>query len=121
MSYEKCPICKEYGWLPHTCKPAFVVFRDEDDLWSSINYSDDPKTFHASDEESAAIKYAESDYELPNDFEVLVLSLKEWYDLTEEVNDETDVDVLASLIVEKCKRFEMESELVRNFWANKIK
>jgi hypothetical protein len=120
MSFEKCPICKEYGWPSHVCKPKFVVFRDEDDLWGAINYSGDPYSVYASDEESAAVKYCESDYEMPNDLEVLVISLNEWYNLTEEVNDETDVDSLASLILSKCKKFEMESEIVRNFWAREI-
>ena len=84
MDFGKCPICHEYGFMPHTCKPTFFVFRDSDDLWESIGDSSIKRVF-ASDKEQAAIEYCESDYEIPSDLDVTVISTKDWNDIIDEL------------------------------------
>ena len=125
MSLDKCPICGEYDFGHHKCKPAFYVFRDEDDIYGYFSYSSDPKAYYASDEESAAIEYCEHDYEMPSELEVIVIKQKDWYDIEmkfseRDDNGECDADGFLEDILLNSKKFSMESEIVRNFYATEI-
>ena len=119
MDFGKCPICHEYGFMPHTCKPTFFVFRDSDDLWESIGDSSIKRVF-ASDKEQAAIEYCESDYEIPSDLDVTVISTKDWNDIIDESDEEdldNDRDTVYEKLLTKCVKFAMESEMIRSFHA----
>ena len=121
---DRCPICREYIIFDyHKCKPCFYVFRDQDDLSQYLG-SGEPRKRFATDYEEAAISYCDSDYENPNEFErMLVISQKDWYDCNEEEidweNDE-EFEKLMKTTISKCKKFYMESEIVRNFYAKEI-
>lgn len=49
-NFDKCPICKEFGWLDnHVCAPIYTVYEEDGD----------PTKIHAHDSETAAEKWAE--------------------------------------------------------------
>jgi hypothetical protein len=125
---DKCPICGEYQLFRiHTCNPSYFVFIDDNDsIYSYLGCGYDPKYWYASDHETAAVKYAESDYEFPGDFAVFVIETKVWFYIMEknetmDWDDEKELERLEQIVISKSKKFEMESEIVRNFYAHEIK
>jgi len=120
MSLNKCPICHEYIWAiaGHKCKPAYYVFRDDSDLYDAINQEQRLKIWFASDEEAAAIRYCEYDYENPSELDVLVVDRKSYEEAVENF-DGDNADVIVEEIHPKCISFSMESELVRNYCATR--
>lgn len=59
--YDKCPICKEYGWLDrHRCAPEWEVMELDDHAYNRRPHDDDlpqPETVRARTAEGAAEKY----------------------------------------------------------------
>ena len=122
MKYEKCLICGEYGWDNHVCDPKFYVFR-EDEIWSHVKYGFG-STYRGKDSERAAIRYCDGDYELPNELDLWVISEKDLENILSEEYDHDDNDVIdeiANQIEVACDHYYMDSEVVRNFYASKIK
>jgi hypothetical protein len=118
--YVKCPICKEYGWLnTHKCKPRFIVFADEDGILYDIENNYDPKIIYANDEEEAVIKYCESDFETLDSLEIWAIDEKDFYSLIYDNPYKNSEDALKA-VLEHSKKFQIESEVVRNFYANEI-
>lgn len=65
MGYNKCKVCHDWHWDEQPCSPIFKVFDDD-------YMGEKSKSFHASDHEAAAIKYAKyynegCDYTLMNE------------------------------------------------------
>jgi len=71
MSYKKCDICKDWDFLPHTCKSIFF-FKHE-------NWGEELQEIRANSFEEAAENFAKlynenGDYALMNDSEDVVIS-----------------------------------------------
>jgi len=115
--YEKCPICGEYGWSTHICRPAWFVYEEEYSPYDSIHYKQDPKWVYENGAEEAAVKYCESDYEISDELDVWIISQKDYYDVLDDNQAEEDEEKLCKLIVEKSTKFHMCSEITRNFYA----
>lgn len=122
MDYEfdKCPICEEYDWLSrHTCKPFYFVWREHEDFETDVLDYNSHK-ISARDEEEAATKFADSDWEFPNYETVFVIPYKKAQELI-EVNDDSEMTKESQdKILKEAKKFELESEIVRNFYAHEI-
>jgi hypothetical protein len=73
-SYEKCPVCKQWGWLDsHKCGPYYLVRREDEDRAEE-------RVQHASDPGQAAERWLErhfSDCDYPNSMTVLVVDSAE--------------------------------------------
>ncbi len=117
---DKCLICGEYKiWTTHTCQPCYYVWPDWMefiDIYDSKHY----KIF-ARDEEQAVIRYAERDWEFPNNENLYVALVKDINEILDNNPDEEFTDEVIKLIMEKTKKFEIESELIRNFSASEVK
>jgi hypothetical protein len=113
---EKCSICGEYLFYSyHTCKPKYFVWREDDGIEEYIN----APTIRADGHEDAAIKYADSDFEFPNNETVYVCSVVDYDNLMGEDGVWSEDSDLTSEGLEKLKKicllFELEGEIVRNF------
>jgi hypothetical protein len=115
---DKCSICGEYLFYSyHTCKPRYYVWREDDGIEEIFNIN----TIHADNHAGAAIKYAEQDFEFPDNEKVYVCSLEDFDKLMNEddgLNDEFELSPEGLEKLKKiCKLYELESEIVRNFNA----
>jgi hypothetical protein len=123
MSIDKCPICDEYiFWDKHTCKPCFYVWREFDEFLETIDYS--KYKIFAHDEESAAVSFADHDWEFPDQAEVWVVDRKTGDEIVDNYYDDTGRGDLTEegwkLLKEKSLYLNLESEVVRNFYAREI-
>ena len=117
MNFGKCPVCREYTWLPHVCNPCFYVFWEGNDPYDYLKDNDDPQRYFAKDEEDAAVKYCEDASDLPDEIENMwVISPKKYQEIIDNSTEE-DLDILRDIVVENCKKFSISSELTRNFYA----
>jgi hypothetical protein len=117
---ERCSICGEYIFFPyHACKPKYFVWRKCEGIEEYIN----APTIRATDYEDAATQYADLDFEFPDNEYVYVCSVEDYDKLLNENGGLLDEDSeLTPEGLEKlkniCKVFELESEVVRNFYAH---
>lgn len=120
---EKCPICNDYIFnSQHKCQPCFYVWQENEDFEEVIDYN--KHRVFAQYSESAAEKYAESDWEFPIDDNVFVIPVKDGNEIIEKYMDEKNewlTDEGVSVLKEKSELYAVTSEIVRNFYANKVK
>lgn len=118
---NKCPTCNEfvYDGLRHKCNPAFYVWPDHFEFCDA--YEDRYYIVHANNSENATIKFAEKNWEFPDSATLYVLLRSAADQILEEYGD---FDLFTDEILEKiqnaAEKFELESEIVRNFYATKI-
>lgn len=119
---EKCAICDEFIFSSHhTCKPCFYVWREEDNFEEIIGYKSRYRVF-ASGTESAAEKFAESDWEFPDEARVYVISVEDGNEIFEKYLDEKEEWLTPEgekILREKSDFYDLTSECVRNFYAHK--
>lgn len=122
---NKCPDCGDYIFSystnpfidRHKCKPQFYVWftdYDFDDVYE-VGYN----RVYAADAEQAAIKFAEKDWEFPDSIDVYVIDVKTLNKIMDEhLEDASEfTDEVLKKIIESSKKFTLESEVVRNFYA----
>lgn len=109
--FERCKICKEWGWFGgthsnHICKPPWEV-RGE---WQDAN---DWRTIHAIDAETAAEKFAD-EYDSEGGEYAIVQGHGDYFVLTRKPKDpdaETDLPF---------ERWSVEGESVPQYSATKV-
>jgi hypothetical protein len=121
MGFDKCANCGEYAWTSnHKCKPLWYVFRDEDEIYSDLKYDLSSRHYRATDAEEAAISFCESNWEMPDELELLVMSAYDYENMVFDYqSNPEEIDKNVDVILESCIKFSMESEIVRNFYATK--
>lgn len=81
-NYDKCRICKEWGWLDtHVCKPKWLVVLHEYHEGEERDY------VHTDNAEDGAIRYAElnfDNWEYPEEMEIWIKEREqdEWIKFT---------------------------------------
>lgn len=102
MAFTKCPICQEWDVGQHRCKPAFLVWCEEQGATE-----DDAETIHAHDAEDAAEKWADRDDR--SSAEYLIVAQK--WEPTVTVKDQRDGEM---------KRFIVTGEAVPSYSATEV-
>ena len=109
----KCPICGEFQFLGHKCKPRWAVFVEDEG---------DPRSVFAEDEQRAAEEvardYDNGDYHLMkgNEMFVRVCSWRAWQDIA----DLESVEAIDHAI-DRLPKWAVEGYSVPEYKATKIK
>jgi hypothetical protein len=105
--YEKCPICKEYGWTgTHNCDPVWYCRPDYYDR-------EEGTEVHAENAEEAAEEYLENrfhDFDCPSAMTVMVVNSAGTVEYKVEVEVEAVPSFSASQVEEHAIEPEQEQE-----------